>query len=101
MRRETCVLASILAAVVGCGGGTASPSDAAAGGDTPFDSDTPEIGGGSDAPPGNDAVDAPPVVPLEHVTSVFPARDGTAVCTDAPLRLFFDTPPATGAAGDS
>jgi len=99
MRRETCVLASILAAVVGCGGGTASPSDAAAGGDTPFDSDTPEIGGGSDAPPGNDAVDAPPVVPLEHVTSVFPARDGTAVCTDAPLRLFFDTPPATGAAG--
>ena len=37
--------------------------------------------------------------PLEHVTSVFPAQGATGVCTDAPLRLFFDTPPTTGAGG--
>jgi len=37
--------------------------------------------------------------PLEHVTSTFPARDATGVCTDAPLRLIFDTPPAIGTSG--
>jgi pectin methylesterase-like acyl-CoA thioesterase len=57
----------------------------------------PDVGG--DAPVGTDAVDAPAVVPLEHVTSTFPAKDATGVCTDAPLRLFFDIPPMTGAGG--
>ncbi len=98
MRRETCVLASILAAALGCGGGKASPVDAGAT-DAPVDPDAPDAPGAGDAPAGSDAVDAPPVVPLEHVTSVFPPRGGTGVCTDAPLRLFFDTPPATGAGG--
>jgi pectin methylesterase-like acyl-CoA thioesterase len=53
--------------------------------------------GGVDAPSGTDA----PVVvkPLEHVTSTFPARGATNVCTDAPLRLIFDTAPAIGTAG--
>ena len=80
MRRETCVLASILAAALGCGGGKASPVDAGAT-DAPGDPDAPDapdVPGAGDAPAGSDAVDAPPVVPLEHVTSVFPPRDGTA-----------------------
>src|SRR6185369_12082578 len=49
------------------------------------------------APSGKDV----PVVgtPLEHVTSTFPASGATGVCTDAPLRMVFDTPPAIGTGG--
>ena len=80
-------------------GGERRPRSTQAPPDAPGDPDA----GGDDAPAGSDAIDAPPdappVVPLEHVTSVFPPKDGTAVCTDAPLRLFFDMPPMTGAGG--
>jgi pectin methylesterase-like acyl-CoA thioesterase len=93
--KQSCVLASIVAAAIGCGGGKAASPVDAGGSDAALDPDA----SGADAPAGTDAVDAPPVVPLEHVTSVFPARDGAAVCTDAPLRLFFDTPPTIGAGG--
>jgi pectin methylesterase-like acyl-CoA thioesterase len=89
----------VAAAAIGCGGSKqGSPTDAADanGFDAPVEPDA-----GADVPAGSDASDAPPVVviPLEHVTSVFPARGGASVCTDAPLRLFFDTPPTTGAGG--
>jgi pectin methylesterase-like acyl-CoA thioesterase len=76
---------AILVGVAGCGDGRGAPA-------------VPD-GGGGDAPAGSDAVDVPPVVPLAHVTSVFPAQGATAVCTDAPLRLVFDTPPVIGARG--
>ena len=96
MRRDTCVLVSILAAAIGCGGGKgASPVDAAG----------RRCAGRSRRRrrrrPGRQRRQRCRrcVAPLEHVTSVFPAKDGTAVCTDAPLRLFFDMPPMTGAGG--
>jgi pectin methylesterase-like acyl-CoA thioesterase len=81
----------VVTAAVGCGGGKGAPAGDAGGAG----------GGGLDAAVDPDAAttDAAPVVPLEHVTSVFPARDATAVCTDAPLRLVFDTPPVVGARG--
>ena len=46
-----------------------------------------------------DASDASRTTPLEHVISTFPANGATGVCTDAPLRMVFDTPPAIGTAG--
>ena len=100
MRPASFVWAWILvAAAIGCGGSKlGSPTDAADanGFDAPVEPDA-----GADVPAGSDASDAHPVVaiPLEHVTSVFPPRGGAGVCTDAPLRLFFDTPPVTGAGG--
>jgi pectin methylesterase-like acyl-CoA thioesterase len=84
MRRVSFVLFSLL---VGCGGGKAAPeSDAGA-------------DGGVDVAVGTDASDAPRTTPLEHVTSTFPASGATGVCTDAPLRIVFDTPPAIGTSG--
>jgi hypothetical protein len=64
----------VAAAAIGCGGSKqGSPTDAADanGFDAPVEPDA-----GADVPAGSDASDAPPVVviPLEHVTSVFPAR---------------------------
>ncbi len=91
----------VAAAAIGCGGSkSGSPTDAAdaKGFDVPVEPDAgADVPAGSDA---SDASDAPVVVvnPLEHVASVFPAK-GSTTCTDAPLRLFFDTPPVTGAAG--
>jgi pectin methylesterase-like acyl-CoA thioesterase len=89
MRWVSSVLTSILVSSAfgsGCGGGKSSPrNDAGGPGGAPVDSDA--------------GIDAPVVAPLEHVTSLFPARDATGVCTDAPLRLFFDRPPMTGAGG--
>ena len=105
MRGATCILVSIAVVAVGCGGGKSSPGNDAGGAggggsDAPVDLDAPTGMDAVDAPVGTDAVvDAPPVVPLEHVTSTFPAKDATGVCTDAPLRLFFDIPPMTGAGG--
>ena len=104
MRRVSFVLSSLL--VVGCGGGkgslgtgTAGSGGSASGGTT----GSAGTGGGGDV---DGSVDAPsgtdvPVVgtPLEHVTSTFPATGATGVCTDAPLRMVFDTPPAIGTSG--
>jgi len=67
---------------VGCGGSKISGSNDA-GVDMPIAVDVP----------------VPVNTDLEHVTSVFPAKGATSVCTDAPLRLIFDTPPFLGAAG--
>ena len=103
MRRVSSVLVSILVssalawAVAAARASPGNDAGAARGGsDAPVEPDA-----GADAPAGADAVRrrAGRRVPLEHVTSVFPARDATGVCTDAPLRLFFDTPPMTGAGG--
>jgi pectin methylesterase-like acyl-CoA thioesterase len=80
---------SVASVAGGCGGGHATP---------PRDGATdPDAGTGG--APGGDTVDAPAVVPLAHVVSVFPAKGATSVCTDAPLRIVFDTPPAIGVAG--
>jgi pectin methylesterase-like acyl-CoA thioesterase len=85
----------VAAAALGCGGGgLEGPPGMDAAADTAMD-----VPVEPDAPAGSDAADTAPVTPLEHVVSVFPARDATAVCTDAPLRLVFDAPPTLGAAG--
>src|SRR4051794_8817267 len=84
MRRVSFVLISL---AVGCGGGKASQRLDA--GDD----------GGIDGVVETDASDAPPPTPLEHVSSTFPANGATGVCTDAPLRMVFDTPPAVGTSG--
>src|SRR5262252_9229168 len=78
---------------VGCGGGKISGSndagvDMTTGNDVP---DNPDLGG-TDVPTGDAPIEVINVTPLEHVTSVFPAKDATSVCTDAPLRIIFDTP---------
>src|SRR3954452_19725058 len=84
MRRPSFVLISL---AVGCGGGKASqPLDAGA-------------DGGVDVVVETDASDAHRTTPLEHVTSTFPANGATGVCTDAPLRMVFDTPPTVGTSG--
>src|SRR5262245_5496930 len=85
---------------VGCGGGKISGSndggvDMTSANDVPDNLDL----GGTDVPVGDVALEVINVVPLEHVTSVFPAKGATSVCTDAPLRIIFDTPPLLGAAG--
>jgi pectin methylesterase-like acyl-CoA thioesterase len=104
MRGLSYVLVSMaVAGIPGCGGGNRASTGTGTG--TGTGTDAAGAGGadargdpdaGVDAPA---AGDAPPVIPLQHVTSVFPARDATGVCTDAPLRLFFDTPPALGTSG--
>src|SRR5438105_5781473 len=100
MRGATGILVSIVAVAAGCGSSKLTPGMDAGGGAGGGGLDAPvEPDASADGPVGTDAVDAPAVVPLEHVTSTFPARDATGVCTDAPLRLFFDTPPMTGAGG--
>jgi hypothetical protein len=97
MRPLPYVLIGLLAGAVGCGGGKGGPGhDAGGAGGSGGEGGI----GGADAPVEPDAGgDAPAVVPLEHVTSVFPAKGATSVCTDAPLRLWFDTPPVLGARG--
>jgi pectin methylesterase-like acyl-CoA thioesterase len=86
MRRVSFVLSALL--VVGCGGGKGAPQ-----------SDAGPSEGGVDLVIETDAPDAPQITPLEHVTSTFPASGATGVCTDAPLRMVFDTPPAIGTSG--
>ena len=79
--------------------GRASPVDAGAPAAPRCDPDA----GARDAPAGSDAVDAPPDAPpvvsagARHIGVPGQGRHG--VCTDAPLRLFFDMPPMTGAGG--
>src|SRR4051794_25638791 len=83
MRRVSFVLISVL---LGCRGGKGSQQDAGA-------------DGGIDVMVETDASDASRTTPLEHVISTFPANGATGVCTDAPLRMVFDTPPAVGTSG--
>src|SRR4029078_8976838 len=85
MRRVSFVLVSLL---VGCGGGKGAPQQDGA----PSDGAVALV-----VDP--DASCAPQIAPLEHVTSTFPASGATDVCTDAPLRMVFDTPPAIGTPG--
>src|SRR5215510_14406259 len=91
-------LLSVAAFGGGCGSGKISGSndggvDMTSANDVP---DNPDLGG-TDVPIGDAPIEVINVVPLEHVTSVFPAKNATSVCTDAPLRMIFDTPPFLGA----
>ncbi|HXU00367.1 MAG TPA: pectinesterase family protein, partial [Polyangia bacterium] len=93
----------------GAGGNGGNPSGAAGTSGGSGTTGTGGMGGGSAGTGGSGAaggsnMDAGPDVPivtnpLEHVTATFPARGATGVCTDAPLRLTFDTPPAIGTSG--
>src|SRR5262245_42268080 len=74
----------VVAGGLRCGGGKAAPNmDAGAGSGG---SGGAGASGGGDAGEPADAADAATVsTPLEHVTLVFPPRDATNVCIDAPL----------------
>ena len=90
----------LFGAIVGCGSnGAKAPVDAGPVTDVPVEAQGDD--GARDAIAGDTNPILPPdgTPPLAGVDSVFPARDGTAICTDAPLRLFFQSPPVLGTGG--